>query len=124
MMIGAGQVSRYAAAIALLMGIEVLVCDPRSEFAADWDDERVTHVDGMPDDAALSVQPDERTAIVTLTHDPRLDDMALLTALKSRACYVGSLGSRQTTERRRSYLEQLGLSTEEIGPRHGPIGVY
>ncbi|MCQ4260571.1 XdhC family protein [Stutzerimonas stutzeri] len=124
MMIGAGQVSRYAADIALLMGFEVMVCDPRREFSAEWDDDRVTHVAGMPDDAVLSIQPDERTAIVTLTHDPRLDDMALLTALKSNAFYVGALGSKQTTERRRGYLGQLGLTADEIARLHGPIGLY
>ncbi|EXF46692.1 xanthine dehydrogenase accessory factor [Pseudomonas sp. BAY1663] len=124
MLIGAGQVSRYAAEIALLLGFEVLVCDPRSEFSAEWDDGRVTFVAGMPDDAVLDIHPDARTAIVTLTHDPRLDDMALLAALKSEAFYVGALGSKQTTERRRGYLSELGLSPDEIGRLHGPIGLH
>jgi xanthine dehydrogenase accessory factor len=124
MMIGAGQVSRYVADIAVLLGFEVLVCDPRSEFVAEWDDERITLINGMPDDAVLSIEPDERTAIVTLTHDPRLDDMALLSALKSKAFYVGALGSKQTTERRRGYLSELGMSAEEIARLHGPIGLY
>ncbi|MGE8362696.1 XdhC family protein [Pseudomonas sp.] len=124
MMIGAGQLSRYVAEMALMLGFEVLVCDPRSSFAAEWDNPGVIQVPGMPDDAVLSIQPDERTAIVTLTHDPRLDDMALLTALQSRAFYVGALGSRQTTDKRRGYLAQLGLSEADIGRLHGPVGLY
>lgn len=124
MMIGAGQLSRYVAEIALMLGFEVLVCDPRSSFSAEWDNPAVIQVPGMPDDAVLSIQPDERTAIVTLTHDPRLDDMALLTALKSRAFYVGALGSRQTTDKRRGYLAQIGLSDADIARLHGPVGLY
>lgn len=124
MMIGAGQLSRYVAEIALMLGFEVLVCDPRSSFSAEWDNPAVIQVTGMPDDAVLSIEPDERTAIVTLTHDPRLDDMALLTALQSRAFYVGALGSRQTTDKRRGYLAQLGMTDAEISRLHGPVGLY
>ncbi len=124
MMIGGGQLSRYVAEIAQMLGFEVLVCDPRSNFKAEWENPWVIDVPGMPDDAVLSIQPDERTAIVTLTHDPRLDDMALLTALKSKAFYVGSLGSSQTTEKRRSYLAELGLSVHEIARLQGPIGLH
>lgn len=123
LMIGAGQVSRYVAEMALLLGFQVLVCDPRHEFSADWDDPRIIRVAGMPDDAVLAIAPDERTAIVTLTHDPRLDDMALLTALKSRAFYVGALGSNATTIKRREYLAEVGLSPAEIARLHGPIGL-
>ncbi|MFJ3681307.1 XdhC family protein [Pseudomonas sp. NPDC090208] len=124
MMIGAGQVSRYAAEMALLLGFKVMVCDPRPEFAVEFDDPRVTLVPGMPDDAVEAIKPDERTVIVTLTHDPRLDDMALMTALKSRAFYVGALGSKQTTTRRREYLLELGITPQEISRLHGPIGLY
>ena len=124
MMIGAGQVSRYAADMALLLGFKVMVCDPRPEFAVEFDDPRVTLVPGMPDDAVQSIKPDERTVIVTLTHDPRLDDMALMTALKSRAFYVGALGSKQTTRRRREYLLELGITPQEVSRLHGPIGLH
>lgn len=124
MMIGGGQLSRYVAEIAQMLGFEVLVCDPRSNFTAEWENPSVVNVPGMPDDAVLNIQPDERTAVVTLTHDPRLDDMALLTALKSKAFYVGSLGSWQTTDKRRHYLAELGLSAKEIGRLHGPIGLH
>lgn len=124
LMIGAGQLAGYVADIAQMMGFEVLVCDPRDNFIAEWDRPSVTQVAGMPDDAVLSIEPDERTAIVTLSHDPRLDDMALMTALQSRAFYVGALGSRQTTDKRRQYLQQLGMHPADISRLHGPIGLH
>ena len=74
----------------------------------------------MPDDAVEAIKPDERTVIVTLTHDPRLDDMAL----KSRAFYVGALGSKQTTSRRRGYLLELGVTPQEVSRLHGPTGLH
>ncbi|MCK9799649.1 XdhC family protein [Pseudomonas sp. MAFF 302030] len=79
---------------------------------------------GMPDEAVLAIQTDERTAIIALTHDPRLDDMALLTALTSRAFYVGALGSRVNSQKRRENLAALGLPAEAIGRLHGPIGLH
>lgn len=124
LLIGAGQLSRYVAQMARLLDFEVLVCDPRKEFVHDWEDDHGRFVPGMPDEAVLNIETDERTAIVALTHDPRLDDMALLTALDSRAFYVGALGSRANNQIRRSNLEQLGLPAEAIGRLHGPVGLH
>ncbi|WP_219061637.1 XdhC family protein [Pseudomonas sp. UMAB-08] len=124
MLIGAGQLSRYVAEIAHLLDFDVLICDPRKEFAYGWEDQQARFVPGMPDDAVLTIEPDERTAIVALTHDPRLDDMALLTALSSNAFYVGALGSRATSQKRRENLAQLGMDAEVIGRLHGPIGLH
>ena len=80
------------------LGFEVLICDPREGYAHDWNPAAVRFVHGMPDDAVLAIEPDAHTAVVALTHDPRLDDMALLTALQSEAFYVGALGSRVNSE--------------------------
>ncbi|NBF01309.1 hypothetical protein GV819_03290 [Pseudomonas sp. Fl5BN2] len=124
LLIGAGQLSRYVAQMARLLDFEVLVCDPRQEFVHGWDDRDGRFVAGMPDDAVLSIEPDERTAVVALTHDPRLDDMALLTALDSRAFYVGALGSRANTRKRRGHLALLGLSEQAIERLHGPVGLH
>ncbi|MGV8918617.1 MAG: XdhC family protein [Pseudomonas sp.] len=124
LLIGAGQLSRYVAEMARLLDFEVLVCDPRTEFAYGWEDQQARFVPGMPDDAVLAIEPDERTAIVALTHDPRLDDMALLTALNSNAFYVGALGSRVTSHKRRENLALLGLSNEAVDRLHGPIGLH
>ena len=124
LLIGAGQLSRYVAQMARLLDFEVLVCDPREEFSHGWDEAHGRFVAGMPDDAVLNIHTDERTAIVALTHDPRLDDMALLTALESRAFYVGALGSRANSRKRRENLAQLGLPGAAIERLHGPIGLY
>jgi xanthine dehydrogenase accessory factor len=124
LLIGAGQLSRYVAEMARMLDFEILVCDPRQEFIYGWDEQHGRFVPGMPDDAVLSIQPDERTAILALTHDPRLDDMALLTALESRAFYVGALGSRKNSQKRRENLALLGVSDEAIARLHGPIGLY
>ncbi|MNV90643.1 putative xanthine dehydrogenase subunit A [compost metagenome] len=78
----------------------------------------------MPDDAVQAIVPDAHTAIVALTHDPRLDDMALLTALKSNAFYIGALGSRINTLKRRENLALLGMSESEIARLHGPVGLH
>ncbi|PYC37640.1 XdhC family protein [Pseudomonas protegens] len=124
LLIGAGQLSRYVAQMARLLDFEVLVCDPRQEFVQGWEDQDGRFVAGMPDDAVLSIKPDERTAVVALTHDPRLDDMALLTALDSPAFYVGALGSRVNSQKRRDNLALLGLSAPAIERLHGPVGLH
>ncbi|KTC33641.1 hypothetical protein AO265_04360 [Pseudomonas sp. ABAC61] len=123
LLIGAGQLSRYVAQMARLLDFEVLICDPRREFVHGWEDQDGRFVAGMPDDAVLSIEPDERTAVVALTHDPRLDDMALLTALDSRAFYVGALGSRVNSQKRRDNLLLLGLSPQAVERLHGPVGL-
>jgi len=123
LLIGAGQLSRCVADIAGLLDFEVLICDPRSEFSQGWEAQEARFVPGMPDDAVLAIQPDERTAIVALTHDPRLDDMALLTALDSRAFYVGALGSRVNSEKRKQNLAALGVNSASLARLHGPIGL-
>jgi xanthine dehydrogenase accessory factor len=123
-LIGAGQLSRYVAEMARLLDFEVLICDPRSEFVYGWEEQHGRFVSGMPDEAVVNIQTDERTAIVALTHDPRLDDMALLTALDSRAFYVGALGSRVNSQKRRDNLAQLGLSPQAIERLHGPVGLH
>jgi len=123
LLIGAGQLSRYVAELCVGLGFEVLICDPRGGYRHAWPKEQVRFVGGMPDDAVLAIEPDARTAIVALTHDPRLDDMALLSALKSEAFYIGALGSRRNNDQRRTRLLTLGLGESEVARLHGPIGL-
>ena len=123
LLIGAGQLSRYVAELSVGLGFDVLICDPRDGYRHDWQADQVRFVEGMPDDAVLAIEPDAHTAIVALTHDPRLDDMALLSALKSEAFYVGALGSRRNNDQRRTRLRTLGLSEAEVARLHGPIGL-
>ncbi len=124
LLIGAGQLSRVVAQMAQLLGFQLLICDPRQEYCKEWQDLGVQFIDGMPDDAVLAMQVDSHTAIVALSHDPKLDDMALLEALKSPAFYVGALGSRRSSAARRARLALFDLSSDEIAHLHGPVGLY
>jgi xanthine dehydrogenase accessory factor len=123
LLIGAGQTSSLVAEIAKTLDFHVIVCDPREEFYRTWSVAQTELLTTMPDDAVLALEPDPRTAIVALTHDPKLDDMALLEALKSPAFYVGALGSRTNTEKRRERLAMFDLAPSEIERLHGPVGL-
>ncbi|WP_366143460.1 XdhC family protein [Rhodoferax sp.] len=126
LLIGAGQLSQAVAQMALMLDFEVLVCDPREEYAATLvaSVPGIRRVEGMPDDAVLELRPDVHTAIVALTHDPKLDDLALLEALQSDAFYVGALGSRRNQAARKQRLAQhFDLSAEQLVRLHGPVGL-
>jgi xanthine dehydrogenase accessory factor len=122
--VGAGQLSQYVCQFALASDYEVVVIDPREEFIEGLDVAGVDFRRGMPDDVILELRIDNHTAILALTHDPKLDDMALLEALKSPAFYVGALGSRTNTAKRRERLAMFDLSPEEIARLHGPVGLF
>jgi xanthine dehydrogenase accessory factor len=124
LVIGASQLSKYLAQIAVGLDYQVTVCDPREEYMETWDIPGVTLVRTMPDDTAVAMKLDERCAVVALTHDPKLDDLALMEALKSPAFYVGALGSRANNAKRRERLREFDLSDAEIARLHGPIGLY
>ncbi|AMG86860.1 XdhC family protein [Bordetella bronchiseptica] len=123
LIIGANQTAQVLADIAATLDFQVIVCDPREEFHAAWHAPHATLVTTMPDDTVLEIGTDERTAIVALTHDPKLDDMVLLEALKSRAFYVGALGSRANQEKRRERLRLFDLGDEDIARLRGPVGL-
>ncbi|MCQ8896314.1 XdhC family protein [Limnobacter humi] len=124
LLIGASQISRYVAPMAHALGYEVLVCDPREEYYASWDVPNSRWLPGMPDDVVLGIQPDVHTAIVALTHDPKLDDLALMEALRSPAFYVGALGSKANNARRKARLkEHFELQADELERLHGPVGL-
>ena len=123
LIIGANQTAQALAQIATMLEFQVIVCDPREEFTADWNMPGVSLQPGMPDDAVLAIQTDARTAIVAITHDPKLDDMALLEALKSKAFYVGALGSSRNQTKRRQRLLDFDLTEEDIARLHGPVGL-
>jgi xanthine dehydrogenase accessory factor len=124
LVIGASQLSKYLAQIAVGLGYDVTICDPREEYTETWDVPGVRLVRTMPDDTVHAMRPDERLAIVALTHDPKLDDLALMEALRSRAFYVGAIGSRANNEKRRERLREFDLGDAEIARLHGPIGLY
>jgi len=125
LLIGAGQLSQAVAQMASMLDFEVLVCDPREEYAATLQMSGVTRVMGMPDDVVTALHPDAHTAVVALTHDPKLDDLALLEALNSDAFYVGALGSRRNQATRKVRLaEHFDLSDEALARLHGPVGLH
>jgi xanthine dehydrogenase accessory factor len=124
LIIGAGQLSRILAQIASAMDYHVTVCDPREDYRASWNLPGIEPVHAMPDDLVLEMRLDARSAVVALTHDPKLDDLALMEALKSDAFYVGAIGSRANNARRRERLREFDLTPGQIARLHGPIGLY
>ncbi len=124
LLIGAGQMTQYLAQMAQALGYQVTVCDPREEYAATFDVPGTTLVRTMPDDTVTAIKPDGHTAIIALTHDPKLDDMALMEALNSSAFYVGAIGSRVNQAKRKKRLkEHFGLTDTALARLHGPVGL-
>jgi len=122
-LIGISEVTRYLANFALKMDYRVSVCDPRPEQIHAWDIEHVSLLQAMPDDAVLASGNDSRTAILALTHDPRIDDMGLLEAFNTDAFYIGAMGSVATSRKRRERLQTLGIEAEALARLHAPIGL-
>jgi xanthine dehydrogenase accessory factor len=109
--------------MAKVAGFDVLLIDPRGSFATEERFPNVDINDGWPDDAMLEFNADNRSAVVTLTHDPKLDDPALEVALKSKAFYIGSLGSRRTHAARIERLTDKGYSKEDLSRINAPVGL-
>lgn len=121
--VGAGHLARYLARMALMLDFSVYVTDPRLEYRAQWDVPDAVLLEGMPDDAILALGIDACTAVVTTAHDPKVDDMALLEALKSDAFYIGALGSSRTSAKRRIRLELFDLTPAQIDRLRAPAGI-
>ena len=125
LLIGAGQLAEYLATMAKFSGFAVTLCDPRIEYRSSWSVPGVAITTEMPDDAVTAFKPDRRSCVVALTHDPKLDDLALLEALESDAFYVGAIGSRRNAEARRSrMIEHFDQTAESLARLRGPIGIY
>ncbi|HBN14915.1 MAG TPA: xanthine dehydrogenase, partial [Pseudohongiella sp.] len=122
LLLGAGDVARYVAELALVMDYEVTLCDPRPAYLDNWHVEGVHLSTELPDDLVRDGFSDPYSGIIALAHDPRVDDMALMEALKTPAFYIGAMGSDRTSANRRERLPELGLSEEEINRLHAPIG--
>ena len=123
LLIGAGQLSHYVAQIGLMLGYHVIVCDPRETYSGNWQLLDVEMTRMMPDEAVKQFVSHQRGIVVTLTHDPKLDDMALWEALQSPAFYVGALGSKRASDTRRLRLQKLGVAPEHIARLHAPVGI-
>jgi len=123
-LIGAAQLTRYLAEMARMLDYHVTVVDPREEYANGWDLAGVALDRGMPDDVVRELNLDGHCAVVALTHDPKLDDLALMEALKSAAFYVGAIGSKKNNDARRVRLREFDVSADEIARLRGPVGLY
>lgn len=125
LIIGAGQMSEYLATMAQFCGFSVTVCDPREEYRGGWSVPGTRVVADMPDDVVTAFQPDRRSCVIALTHDPKLDDLALLEALQSDAFYIGALGSRRNNDaRRRRLIEHFEQTEDSLTRLRGPVGIY
>jgi xanthine dehydrogenase accessory factor len=123
LIIGGSEIAHYLAEVATTVDFQVFVCDPREEYRSAWRAKSGQWIDGMPDDAVLAFRPDGHSVILTVSHDPKLDDMALLEALKSEAFYVGSVGSKRTSAERRKRLAEFDLTPQHIARLRGPVGL-
>jgi xanthine dehydrogenase accessory factor len=121
--VGAVHISQALAPMAALAGYSVVIIDPRRAFATDARFPDVTLIGEWPDEAMATMTLDQRTAVVTLTHDPKLDDPALQTALKSDAFYIGALGSKRTHAARLGRLKAAGFGDADCARIHGPVGL-
>ncbi len=125
LLIGAGQLAEYLATMAGFSGFAVTLCDPREEYRSALSLPNVRLSTDMPDDAVAAFRPDRRSCVVALTHDPKLDDLALLEALDSEAFYVGAIGSRRNAQARRErMIEHFDQTPESLARLRGPIGLY
>jgi len=123
LLIGAGHLSQCVSQMALMLGYGVTVCDPREEYVQAWNVAGTTVTTLMPDDAVHEYAGHERSIVIALTHDPKLDDLALLDALASRAFYIGAIGSRRNCKARRARLQQMGLTASQLQRLHAPVGL-
>ena len=125
LIIGAGQMSEYLATMALFSGFAVTVCDPREEYRGAWSVAGAQLTADMPDDVVQAFAPDRRSCVIALTHDPKLDDLALLEALNTEAFYVGAIGSRRNNAaRRQRMVEHFDRTEADLARLRGPIGIY
>ncbi|MCG8493691.1 MAG: XdhC family protein [Sneathiellales bacterium] len=121
--VGAVHIAQKLAPMAAAAAYEVTVIDPRRSFGSDFRFPDITLDDRWPDEALADLKPDRRTALVTLTHDAKLDDPALEAALKSDVFYIGALGSTRTNAKRHQRLERAGFTPEQMSRINGPVGL-
>jgi xanthine dehydrogenase accessory factor len=125
LLIGAGQLTEYLATMALFSGFAVTVCDPREEYRSAWSVPGAKVLSDMPDDVVTAFKPDRRSCVIALTHDPKLDDLALMEALTTDAFYIGAIGSRRNNETRHQRMaDHFGLNEATLTRLRGPIGIY
>ena len=121
--IGAVHIAQYLVSYATSLNFEIFIIDPRGYFASEQRFPRMTVINKWPEEAFKEIETDSNTAIIALTHDPKIDDPALQHAIKNKFYYIGALGSKKTHKNRCERLKKSGFSDEEISQIHGPIGI-
>ena len=121
--IGAVHITQYLIDFAKNLNFEITIIDPRKYFASEKRFKNVNIINEWPDEAFKKIEANSNTALVALTHDPKIDDPALQYALKNKFFYIGALGSKKTHFNRCQRLKEFGFSEEEINTIHGPIGI-
>jgi xanthine dehydrogenase accessory factor len=124
LIVGAGDMANFVAGTAVQLGFDVTICDPRHEVRKYEHHSSVKFTTEMPDDVVIDMQPDSRTAVVTLSHDPKLDDLALMEALKTSAFYIGAIGSRKSDAARRERLKLFDVTSAQLSNLRGPVGLH
>jgi xanthine dehydrogenase accessory factor len=122
-LVGAVHIAQALVPMAQFAGYEVIVIDPRSAFGSAERFPGIRLSNDWPDEAMAELKPDLRTAVVTLTHDPKIDDPALIAALKSDVFYIGALGSKKTHAARLERLQMVGIPEHELARIYGPAGL-
>ena len=121
--VGAVHIAQYLVDFAKSLNFEISIIDPRGYFASEQRFPNMKIINKWPDEAFKEIETNENTALVALTHDPKIDDPALQHALKKKFYYIGALGSKKTHESRCQRLKEAGFSNEQINLIHGPIGI-
>lgn len=121
--IGSGMLSMYLADLAIQLDYKVVVCDPRPQMIENWPIAGAEVLNAYPDDAIRARVKDAMTAVVAVTHDPRVDDMGIMEALNTEAFYVGAMGSERTSENRRARLKELDVTEAQLAKLHAPVGL-
>ena len=121
--VGAVHIAQYLVEFAKSLNFEIIIIDPRGYFASEKRFPDMQIINKWPDDAFKELETNENSALIALTHDPKIDDPALQHALKNKFYYIGALGSKKTHENRCKRLKDVGFSNEEINSIHGPIGI-
>ncbi|MEH6551662.1 MAG: XdhC family protein [Pseudomonadales bacterium] len=123
LLVGAGQLSKTVAELAVAMDYRVLVCDPRPDLIDQWSLPEIEAIFGMPDEIIRQYASDPHSVVISLTHNTAIDDLAVATGLETDAFYVGSLGSMRTSEKRRKRLLDSGMTTSRLQNLHAPVGL-
>ena len=121
--VGAVHIAQYLVDFANSLNFEISVIDPRGYFATEQRFPNMTIINKWPDEAFKEITTDSSTALIALTHDPKIDDPALQHAIKKKFYYIGALGSKKTHTNRCERLKKAGFSDQEINQIHGPIGI-